>query len=61
MGPTIIILDKRPLVDCTEKVDLSIVVGLDGYRELVPNFATFYTLARNSSVMVRTRPAWAPY
>jgi hypothetical protein len=66
MGPQLIMFDERPLVDCIEKPEGNFVRGLGScllcHKELVPHFATFYTLARNSNVVVvRTRRVWAPY
>jgi hypothetical protein len=43
-----------------ESLQLAQGLGWDD-SELVPHFAGFHTLSRNSNAMVRTRLIWGPY
>jgi hypothetical protein len=65
MGPVLTMFGERPLVNYVEKADGMFAAGLGSwlgcYRELLPNFSRFHTLARHFIVVVRTGPVWGPY
>jgi hypothetical protein len=51
---------EKQLLDFIKKVDANFALGewfwLGCYRELVPHFSRFYTLSRNSNVVVSAGP-----